>query len=121
MKLLLDEMFPGAIAAALVERGHDVVAVSADRALRSLDDASIFEHALRGRAVVTEDVDYVRLDAIWRTEGRSHFGVVLTSVTSFPRHRAGFIGDLTRALESFLDDHRGDERASAIWWLQPVN
>ena len=121
MKLLLDEMLTPAIAHALVDRGYDVVAVSDQRELRSLDDATIFDHAERdGRAVVTEDVGgFMTLDALTRAEGRNHFGLILTASTTFPRHTQGFVGALTSALTMFLSSHPEDEASSGVWWLKP--
>ena len=60
VRLLLDEMWPPAIAEALRERGHDVEAVAERRDLRGKPDEAIFEEALaRGCAIVTENVvDY---------------------------------------------------------------
>jgi predicted nuclease of predicted toxin-antitoxin system len=117
--LVLDEMFPAVIATALRDKGFDVVAVQEHPELRALSDAAVFEAAQQQRrAIVTEDVgDFLPLDANAHAQGRPHFGLILTSPVSMPRHGRGFVGTLTRALESFLGDHTGDEQHSAIWWL----
>lgn len=43
--LILDEMFPSALAAALILEGHDVVAVCERQELRALSDSELFEWA----------------------------------------------------------------------------
>jgi predicted nuclease of predicted toxin-antitoxin system len=112
-------MFPATIALALRDKGFDVVAVQEHPELRALDDGALFDSAQsERRAIVTEDVgDFLPLDANAHAQGRSHFGLILTSSASLPRHRRGFVGALTRALASFLADHNGDDRASGVWWL----
>ncbi len=121
MKLLLDEMVPAAVAMALRARGHDVVAVQEDAALRLSSDEELFEIAqsLR-RAVVTENVaDFRPLDARMQGRGQAHHGLVLTTNRSFPRHSSRVVGALTVALAAYLDDLAdGAAPASVVHWLE---
>lgn len=109
MKLVLDEMFPASIAASLRDKGFDVVAVQAKAELRASADAALFEAAqAERRAIFTEDVaDFLLLDVDARSRNQPHFGLILTSPASFPRHRRGFVGSLTRALATFLAETPG--------------
>ena len=70
VRLLLDEMWPPAVAEALRERGHDAMAVAEYPELRRKPDAVIFEHArAEGWVIVAEDVaDYRKLVVT----GRAH-------------------------------------------------
>lgn len=120
MKLLLDEMFPAAIAEALRAEGHDVTAVQEDGNLRELSDTALFAAAQRlERSVVTENVkDYLPLDADAHARAEPHWGLVLTTNRSFPRHRDRFVGAITRALRTQLESHPGNSAVSAVHWLQ---
>ena len=104
MKLLLDEMMDPAVAAGLRARGHDVIAVSAVRALRGLSDRAILAAARDDdRVVVTEDRgDYRRLARAEVRSGRSHPGLILTSNRRWPRSRPRTVGRLVRALDALL-------------------
>ena len=121
MRLLLEEMFPAAIAEALRGDGHDVTAVQEDGVLRELSDDALFVAAQRlERTVVTENVkDYLKLDGESHSRTEPHWGLVLTTNQSFPRHRDRFIGAMIRALSAFLDEHPGNSATSTIHWLQP--
>ncbi len=120
MKLLLDEMYPAAIAVSLRAAGHDVVAVQEDVALRRLSDETLFAVAQdMGRALVTENVeDYVPLDADAHSRGVVHHGLVFTTNRSFPRHRSAFIGRLAQALDEFLGRQRESTPSSLTHWLK---
>ena len=63
MRLLLDEMYPSALAEQLRNNGHDVSAITERPELRSLSDADVFATAQHERrAVVTENIaDFVPL------------------------------------------------------------
>lgn len=81
MKLLLDEMWPPAIAAELRERGHDAVAAAERPDLRGRPDEVVFAAALEeARAVVTEDVaDYRSLASAAVRAGRPCLPLIFTS------------------------------------------
>jgi hypothetical protein len=56
-RLLLDEMFSPAIAAALRDLGHDVIAVAERGELRAMTDEEVFAWATaQGRWLLTENV-----------------------------------------------------------------
>jgi predicted nuclease of predicted toxin-antitoxin system len=102
--LLLDEMWPAAIAEQLRLRGYDVVAVSDRLDLRTRSDEVIFYAAqAEGRAVVTENVaDYRRLARQRCHLGQQHAGIILTSNRRFPRHDKRTIGRLVECLDGLL-------------------
>jgi len=104
VKLLLDEMWPPAVAGALRRRGHDVVAVAERPELRGQPDDVILAVAqAEGRAVVTENVvDYLPLAAERLTRGDVHAGVILTSHRRYPRSNPRTIGRLVSALDALL-------------------
>lgn len=104
MKLLLDEMWTPAIAAALRDRGHEVVAVAERHDLRGLADAAIFDAAVaEGRVIVTENVvDYRPLAADAMRAGRPHPALILTSNRAYPRASRRTAGRLVRALDALL-------------------
>jgi hypothetical protein len=104
VRLLLDEMFPPALAEQLRRRGHDVEAVKEHPALIGLPDPEVFAHAqATERVLVTENVsDYLLLDAEYRAAGRGHAGLIFTSDSAFPRGRRDTLGALVAALDSRL-------------------
>ncbi len=117
MKLLLDEMLPAAIAEQLRRRGHVVVAVAEQPELRGLPDPELFEHCtLEVRAIVTYNRDdYLELDRQYRSQERTHNGVVILNPRRFPQG-AATIGALISSLETFLN--HGPPYPSFIHWLQ---
>ena len=104
MKLLLDEMWAPAIAEALRDRGHEVVAVAERPDLRGLPDEAIFDAAqAEGRVIVTENVvDYRPLAADAMRAGRPHPGLVFTSNRAYPRASRRTAGRLVAALDALL-------------------
>jgi predicted nuclease of predicted toxin-antitoxin system len=121
LKLLLDEMYPPRIAAELRKRGHDVAAVAEQPELRAMDDEGLLNRATaNGRAVVTEDFDFIEIANVYALEARSYHGVILASSSTFPRTERG-IGALIRALEAYLNSHLHDRTVAAgVQWLTPV-
>jgi predicted nuclease of predicted toxin-antitoxin system len=105
-RLLLDEMYPPALAADLRDRGIDCLAVLEPRAglAGTPDDRVLAWAAAEGRAVVTQNVaDFARLSAT-----ASHRGIVLVPASRYPRSRSGLrrLGDELSspgALDGLLD------------------
>jgi uncharacterized protein YbjT (DUF2867 family) len=103
VRLLLDEMFSPEIAAELVKRGHDVVAVAADPELVGLPDEQVLEWATdQGRCLVTENVkDYEVLRRAAAAQGTTHAGLLYSGPRRFPRDRR-FVGALVVALDKMI-------------------
>lgn len=97
-------MFPPAVARALRDRGHDVVAVAETSGLRTREDADILDAAVaQGRAVVTENVrDFMRLDAAVREQGGTHTGLVFILKAGLPTSGGRLVGALTLLLDACL-------------------
>ena len=104
MKLLLDEMWAPAIAEALRDRGHDVVAVAERHDLRGMPDREIFDAALaEGWAIVTENVvDYRPLAADALRAGHPYPALIFSSNRAYPRASRRTAGRLVRALDALL-------------------
>ena len=104
MKLLLDEMWAPAIAEALRDRGHEVVAVAERGDLRGLSDEAIFDAAqAEGRVIVTENVvDYRPLATDAMRAGCPHPGLIFTSNRAYPRASRRTAGRLVAALDALL-------------------
>jgi predicted nuclease of predicted toxin-antitoxin system len=98
--ILLDEMYPPALAQRLRDSGHDVLAVlDVEVGLASISDDDVLAWAARNnRCVVTENVsDFARLAAL----GVQHAGIVFVSAQRFPRTAKGLVR-LGHALEAVL-------------------
>ncbi|HWF49268.1 MAG TPA: DUF5615 family PIN-like protein [Solirubrobacteraceae bacterium] len=119
MRLLIDEMYPPAIAEQLRRRGHDVVAVTERPELRSLSDFEVFAAAQQeGRAVVTENVaDFIPLANHADQRGDPHHGLVLVDPASYPRGSRGTIGRMVTELDRLLRGHPDDEPNSLRFWV----
>ena len=107
VKLLLDEMWPPAIAEALRGRGHEVVAVAERRELRGMPDEAIFEEAqAEGWVIVTENVvDHRPLAAAAIRAGRAYPALIVTSNRAYPRAHRRAAGRLVAALDALLTTH----------------
>jgi predicted nuclease of predicted toxin-antitoxin system len=101
--LLLDEMHAPVVAAALHDRGHDVIAMVEQGELRARTDEELFRWAAEhGRRIVTENVkDLAPL--LRRTEelGQPAASLLFTSSRTFPRSRRN-PGPLIDALDAWL-------------------
>jgi len=119
LRLLIDEMYPPAIAEQLRRRGHDVDAVTAHAELRSLSDPDLFRVAQdQRRAVVTENIaDFISLVNDYDHRGRAHHGLILVDPAKYPRGGARTIGRMVTALDRLLHATRGEEPTSARRWL----
>ncbi len=118
MKLLLDEMWPPAIAVELRRRGHDVIAVAERADLRGQPDGIIFATAQsEGRTLLTENVaDYLPLAAAHLERGHAHAGLMLTSHRRYPRSDARTVGRLVTALDMFMSTN--SDAANREHWLE---
>jgi hypothetical protein len=102
-RLLLDEMFPRAMADQLNAMGHDVRAVVADPEFVGLPDEDVLIGATEaGRALVTANIkDFMPIDARYRASSRSHAGLVMVNSKTFPQHRGHVIAVIS-ALDALL-------------------
>jgi hypothetical protein len=116
--LILDEMSPPAIADALRQRGHDVLAIAADPQLRAMTDEQVCSWAAEHhRRIVTENAkDYRRLVVTF--ERSTAPTLLLTSNRTFPRSRRNF-GRIIAALDAWLTAAARKDRPSEDW-LQPA-
>jgi Domain of unknown function (DUF5615) len=110
--LLLDEMYPPALAKRLRSEGHDVVAATAvEVGLGSRSDADVLAWALRNsRCVVTENVsDFARL------AGQvPHAGIVFVLAKRFPRTGAG-LHKLSECLDQLLREKKAPQPGEVHW------
>lgn len=110
-RLLLDEMYPPALADLLCQHGHDVVAVAARAELVGLDDAAILEAATaEERCLVTEnDRDFAVL-----ARQAGHGGVLFVHAQRWPRTRSG-IHRLATALDHALGEKQLPGSDNTAW------
>ena len=111
--LLLDEMYPPALAKRLCAVGHDVVAASAvEVGLAARSDDDVLAWALRNdRCVVTKNVgDFARLAA-----HASHAGIIFVLAKRYPRTRTG-LHRLGEQLDRLLRD-KGAPSPGQVQWL----
>ena len=103
MRLLLDEMYPAALAEALRAGGIDVSTV-AEQKLAGASDAEVFAKAIAaGYIVLTENVgDFTRIAAEHSTLGGHHHGLLIELSSRFSRRRAG-IPSLVEAINAVRD------------------
>lgn len=117
-RLVLDEMFAPAIAAALRDLGHDVIAVAERVELRAMSDEEVFAWATaQGRWLLTENVkDFqpILLRALQADTATT--GVLYTSSRTFPRSRKS-PGPLIRALDTWLHDGPPEHPLTEDWLL----
>ena len=115
MKLLLDEQISGRVAERLRDRGHDVIATTAEPSLRGLSDSDLFEFAQReGRAVVTYNrADFEAIVREYAEANRQHAGLVIVHPTRLPSWE---FARLSKALADLIAD--GSPGKSFLIWLQ---
>jgi predicted nuclease of predicted toxin-antitoxin system len=106
LRLLLDEMYAPALAAALRARDHDVVSVhdASHMFLAGASDPDVLAGARsEERTLVTENVrDFRPLENALLAAGSHHAGLVYTSNRQFPRGDSSTTGRLVRALDALL-------------------
>jgi hypothetical protein len=102
VRLLLDEMYPPALAEKLRAQGHDVVAVTEDPDLVGSDDETMLAYANAAqRCLVTESVqDFAAL-----SQHTTHHGILLAHPRRWPRGSSG-IARLATALDRTIREER---------------
>jgi hypothetical protein len=90
VKILVDEMYPAAVAQALRAAGVEAATV-ADLKLAGASDPEVFGAAIAGGyCVLTENVgDFTRLAAEHSTAGGHHHGLLIALSTRFSRRPSG--------------------------------
>ena len=103
-RLLLDEHYGQAIAEAMRERGHDVIAVVADPELRGRSDADIYAWAAaRDYRIVTENIkDFRPLLIAATARGGDVAGLLLVHPRRYPRGGAQRASAIIEALDGWL-------------------
>lgn len=101
--LVLDEMFSPAIAAALRDLGHEIVAVAERGDLRAMSDDEVFAWATaRSWWLATENVKDYRPILLRALQSETPCaGILYTSSRTFPRSRKN-PGPLIQALHEWL-------------------
>lgn len=119
LKLLIDEMYPPAIAEQLRDRTHDAEAVTERPELRALPDTDLFALAQHEqRAVVTENIDDFSVIADgYDQRGQVHFGLVLVPHSSYSRSGPRTIGRMVTELDRLLGEHPEMTPTSTRHWL----
>lgn len=116
-KLVLDEHYSRSIAAALRNRGHDVVAIVENPDLRGTSDAEVFSAAAaQGRRIVTENIKDFRpllLRAI--AAGSPAPALLLVAPRRFPRGRGDRTAIIAAALATWLERPDADRRPLEDW------
>lgn len=100
MKILVDEMYPPAVADALQASGVQAATV-ADLRLAGAADPDVFSAAVAdGYSVLTENVgDFARIAAEHSMAGLHHHGVLIALSSRFSRRPPG-IGPLVAAIQA---------------------
>jgi len=108
VKLLIDEMYPPALATALREASIDATTVAALR-LAGSSDTEVFGAAVAGGyALLTENVgDFTRIAAEHSTAGGHHNGLLIALSSRFSRRPAG-IKPLIAAIQAVAEQHLED-------------
>jgi Domain of unknown function (DUF5615) len=115
-QLLLDEMFPQAMADQLNAKGHDVRVVVANPEFVGLPDEDILIGATEaGRALVTANIkDFMPIDARYRAANRVHAGLIMVSSNTFPQNRA-YVTAITTALDALLATDGGIQAGGVVF------
>jgi predicted nuclease of predicted toxin-antitoxin system len=108
VKLLLDEMYPAALATELRKNGIDAATV-AELGLRGRPDHDVFAAAVAGGyTVLTENVgDFTAISGQFLTSGDHHSGVLIALSSRFSRRPAGR-GQLVSAILALLGEPLDD-------------
>lgn len=124
-RLVLDEMFSPAIAAALRDLGQDVIAVAERGELRAMSDNDVFAWAISQRRwLLTENVKDFRpilLRALQAgTASTASTGILYTSSRAFPRSRKN-PGPLIQAIHAWTLNGPPEAPLTEDWLLNPAS
>jgi predicted nuclease of predicted toxin-antitoxin system len=119
-RLVLDEMFSPAIAAALRDLGHDVIAAAERSDLRAMSDEEVFAWAAAQRRwLLTENVKDFRPILLRALQaGTSTTGILYTSNRAFQRSRKN-PGPLIQAIHGWLLDGPPEAPLTEDWLFSP--
>jgi Domain of unknown function (DUF5615) len=121
-RLVLDEMFSPAIAAALRDLGQDVIAVAERGELRAMSDDEVFAWAISQRRwLLTENVKDFRpilLRALQADTATT--GILYTSSRAFPRSRKN-PGPLIQAIHAWMLNGPPEAPLTEDWLLNPAS
>jgi predicted nuclease of predicted toxin-antitoxin system len=108
LKLLLDEMYPPALAEALNAVGVDAHTV-VELGLAGRSDTDVFAEAIRrGYALLTENVgDFTHISAEHLSAGEHHPGILVALSSRFSRRPAG-IERIVSAIQAVADQQFED-------------
>jgi len=113
LRLLLDEMYPPALAHALTAAGINATTII-ELGMSGISDPEVFAYAVAENYVVlTENVaDFVTIAAEHSTTGAHHPGVLIALSNRFSRRASG-----RAALVKAIQAHSSDELTSRIIYL----
>jgi predicted nuclease of predicted toxin-antitoxin system len=108
LKLLLDEMYPPALADALRAAGIEAVTVNEEGLGGRSDPEILGAVAEGGYALLTENVaDFARIATEQVASGKHHPGVLITLSSRFSRRPHG-ISAIAAAVRAVADEHLDD-------------
>jgi hypothetical protein len=108
VKVLVDEMYPAAVAEALQAAGIEATTV-AELRLAGASDPEVFGAAVaRGYSMLTENVgDFTRIAAQHSTAGGHHDGLLIAPSSRFSRRPVG-LQPLIAAIKAVADEQLED-------------
>ena len=120
-RLVLDEMFSPAIAAALRDLGQDVIAVAERGELRAMSDDDVFAWATsQGRWLLTENVKDFRPILLRALQADiAATGILYTSSRAFPRSRKN-PGPLIQAIHAWMLNGPPEAPLTEDWLPNPA-
>lgn len=116
-RLLLDEHYSEAIAAALRDQGHDVLSAVADIELRGVTDPELFHYAAGARRrIVTENIKDFRPLLLQAVDGAGPAApLLLVAPRRFPRGRGDRTAKIIAALSAWLGRPDVERRPAEDW------
>jgi hypothetical protein len=108
--ILIDECVVEGIAEALRRHGFDAISVQ-EAHKRGLSNEDLLIYATKEkRAVLTHNIPhFVKLHTEWIKEGKTHYGILVTSEVEFKK--------LLRKVTKFLNTVASDEAINLLWFI----